>query len=167
MYGEPLDFTDVEDSKWRSHRIICAVLLALYHAVIAAAIVLFPTETESTDTRLAWANEHHFVLVGLFGFLGCALYVSLQFVRSTRASDMPVRWYVLRPLQSVLLSFFIYLSVRAGQHALFSGGGPVDEDNINLYSLGLVAALTGIFSEQAYAKLEELARKAFKVDDPA
>jgi cytochrome bd-type quinol oxidase subunit 2 len=167
MYGEPIDFTKATDRWWRIHRIVCASMLVVYHGVIAAAISLVPTETDSDEAGLAWANDHHFVIIGLFGFLGCALYVSLQFVKATRASDMPIRWYVLRPFQSVLLSFFIYLAVRAGQLTLFSGGGQVDEDNINLYALGLVAALTGIFSEQAYLLLESLARKAFKVDDSA
>lgn len=164
MRGQPEDFTNVEDRTWRLHRAACALLLLLYHAIIAYALVLLPTESDSDESTLAWLTDHQFVFVGLFGFLGCALYVSLQFVWATRESDMPLRWYILRPLQSVLLSFFIYLAVRAGQLTLFSSG-PVDDDHINLYALGLLAALTGIYAEKAYAKLEELARKAFKVEE--
>ena len=165
MQTQPEDFSKLEDKQWRTRRIFCGFVLALYYATIAFIISLIPTDADSADSNLQWVNDHQFAMVGLFGFLGCVLYISLWFVKGNKTADMPIRWYVVRPFQGVLLSFFIYLAVRAGQLAFFSGGGPVDEANINLYSIALAAALTGIFSEQAYAKLEDLAKKAFKVEE--
>lgn len=60
------------------------------------------------------------------------------------------------------MAIFIYFAFRAGQLAFYSAGGEVDEKSINIYTLSILAIVTGMFTEQAYEKLASLANKLFK-----
>lgn len=157
------DFSSLGPKAWNNRRVAIGAYVALCYAAISAIVFYIPVYVESSG-NMAWVNNRHFLFVALFSFLGCVLYISLKFVNGVKTGDMPIRWYILRPFQSILLSFFIYLAVRSGQLVFFSGGESM-ENNINMYSMGLAAALTGIFSEQAYVALEAIAKKMFKVVD--
>ena len=111
------------------------------------------------------------VLMVTFGFIGGVFSITQTFVRTTeklidgkpQRNDLPVSWYLTRPLQSALMAIFIYYAFRAGQLVFYSMEGAPDEKQINVFTLSLLAIIAGAFSEQAFEKLRSIATNILKV----
>lgn len=105
------------------------------------------------------------LLMVTFGFIGGVFSISQTFVRTSQKfidgkpqrNDLPVAWYLTRPLQSALMAIFIYYAFRAGQLVFYSMEGAPDEKQINVFTLSLLAIIAGAFSEQAFEKLRSIA----------
>ncbi len=114
------------------------------------------------------------ILMITFGFIGGVFFITRTFVRTTQRftdnnverSDVAVVWYLTRPLQSALMAIFIYYAFRAGQLVFYSMEGAPSEDQINVFTLSLLAIIAGAFSEQAFEKLQAIASNMFKVEKP-
>ena len=112
------------------------------------------------------------VLMVTFGFIGGVFSITQTFVRTTerlvdgriKRNDLPVSWYLTRPLQSALMAIFIYYAFRAGQLVFYSMEGAPDEKQINVFTLSLLAIIAGAFSEQAFDKLRSIATNILKVN---
>lgn len=113
------------------------------------------------------------IVMVTFGFIGSVFFITRTFIRTSRKpnededirKDMVVVWYLTRPMQSILMAAFIYYAFRAGQVVFFDTENSPKEDQMNIYSLSLLAIITGAFTEQAFDKLQEIATKIFKIEN--
>jgi hypothetical protein len=114
---------------------------------------------------------HPLLLMVTFGFIGGVFFITRTFVRTTQKQvgdeverkDVSVAWYLTRPLQSALMAIFIYYAFRAGQLVFYSMEGAPSEEQINVFTLSLIAIIAGAFTEQAFEKLHSIATDLFKV----
>lgn len=134
-------------------------------------------DTELTTEQIPQKKQktaHPLILMVTFGFIGGVFFITRTFVRTTQKLkkngherfDMAVAWYLTRPLQSALMAVFIYYAFRAGQLVFYSMEGAPSEQQINVYTLSLLAIVAGAFTEQAFEKLHAIATGLFKTDNP-
>lgn len=124
-------------------------------------------EESKPDKKLV----HPLLLMVTFGFIGGVFFITRTFVRTSQKivgdgaerRDVSVAWYLTRPLQSALMAIFIYYAFRAGQLVFYSMEGAPSEEQINVFTLSLIAIVAGAFSEQAFEKLHSIATGLFKV----
>ncbi|HSM97960.1 MAG TPA: hypothetical protein VLS47_03005 [Gallionella sp.] len=131
-----------------------------------------PTDKEPVTVNKAIRGSiPPLLLMVTFGFIGGVFSISQTFVRTAQKFvdgkpqriDLPVAWYLTRPLQSALMAIFIYYAFRAGQLVFYSMEGAPDEKQINVFTLSLLAIIAGAFSEQAFEKLYSVAENILKV----
>jgi hypothetical protein len=70
-------------------------------------------------------------------------------------------WYFLRPVAGIVLAAIFYFVLRAG---LLAGQG--NSKDVSLYGVAAIAALAGMFADQAALKLKEVFETLFKAEDP-
>ena len=73
-----------------------------------------------------------------------------------------VPWYLMRPLLGGLLGLIFYFLMRGGLIALLETP-PQDGGNLDDLALAGISALVGLFSNEAYMKLQEVFSTLFKV----
>jgi hypothetical protein len=105
-----------------------------------------------------------FLIVALAGALGGLIHAIRSL--SVYVGNRQLRWswvayYMLLPLIGVLGGTLFYVVLRAG---LFSPSTEVDQ--ASPFGFAAVAALVGLFSQQAMEKLRELAGQIFTTVDP-
>jgi hypothetical protein len=161
---ERTDFTESSHWKWISRRIGIGLLLFVYYLYALMFITSFiDPDLSLIVTQISGRKTNPYLLMTTFGFLGSVFALSRTFIITQNKIDYPVAWYITRPLQGILMALFIYFAFRAGQLVFFSGGGTeVNEQEINVYTLSILAILAGLFSEHAYAYLFALAQKLIK-----
>ena len=102
----------------------------------------------------------HLQLMLLFGALGAVFMITRTFVRTVDKIDLPVVWYLTRPFQGAIMAIFIYLAFLAGQIAFYSGkGDAVNPNEINVYTISLLAIIAGMFTDHAYTRLLRVAER--------
>ncbi len=107
--------------------------------------------------------DQHLWITATFGFLGGVFFLTRTFIRTTKSGDLPVTWYMTRPLQGTLMAIFIYYAFRAGQLVFYNAEGSADPMAINVWTISAVAILAGIFVEEAYERLYRVAVGLFEV----
>ena len=73
-----------------------------------------------------------------------------------------VPWYLMRPLLGSLLGLIFYFLMRGGLLAVLETP-PEDGGNLDDLALAGISALVGLFSNEAYMKLQEVFSTLFKV----
>lgn len=128
-------------------------------------VVLPENPEEDLGATIAKMEQEPMFLMMVLGFLGSVFFLIRTLVRTRRTYDMPVAWYTLRPFLGMLQAVFIYFTFRAGGDLLYAGESEVA---LNVWTLGTIAIVTGIFSEQAFDRLREFADGALsaKKEDP-
>lgn len=162
---EIIDFTKTPTWKWIVRRVIIGLFLIVYY-VYATVFVLglaFPKSSVGIAIHAQAMVESHLAVMLTFGFLGSVFFITRIFVRTVNKKDLPICWYIIRPLKGVLMALFIYYAFRAGQLVFYSGGGKVDPNAINVYTLSLIAIVAGVFAEEAYTVLYAVAKGIFKI----
>lgn len=161
-----IDFSDLDNWRWIIRRVVIGFLLTLFYsyAVAFGVMVMFTPEpiVPLMPSPFLVVKDNHLITMATFGFLGSVFFVTRTFIVTQNKADYPVAWYLTRPLQGVLMAIFIYFAFRAGQFVFYSGEGQVDEKAINVYTLSILAIVTGMFTEQAYGKLCTIANNFFK-----
>lgn len=102
------------------------------------------------------------ILVSFSGFLGSMIHTSsslVNYIGSGKFRRRWLLWYIVKPFTGAALSIVIYFILRAGIL------NPGESDNLNLYGLVTLAALSGLFSDKATLKLEEIFSVIFKTQD--
>ena len=130
-----------------------------------------PGIENKTEQKTDNTPAHPLLLMVTFGFIGGVFFINRTFVRTSQKlagdvaerKDVSVAWYITRPLQSALIAIFIYYAFRAGQLVFYSMEGAPSEDQINVFTLSLIAIIAGAFTEQAFEKLHDIATKTFQV----
>lgn len=74
-------------------------------------------------------------------------------------------WYWLRIPIGVGLALLVYLVFRAGLFAGSMADTAQVKDTVNPFGFAAIAALSGMYSRQAYQKLEEIFNNLFQVED--
>jgi hypothetical protein len=143
---------------------VAATILLIYGLVAmwpesSAAGQATPTQPQSSIAFLGWhfnlsSDARLFVIVAIAGGLGGMVHTvrSLGWYVGNRELKWSwVPFYVLLPIIGGSLATVFYLVLRAG---LFSTSTPTTDANV--YGFAALAALVGVFSEQALEKLREV-----------
>jgi hypothetical protein len=102
------------------------------------------------------------VLAMVAGALGSFVQASLAFVHWVGVRQLEtswVWWYGFRLFSGAVLAVIVYLGIRGG---LFGSQNATTE--VNAYGTAAFAALVGLFSKQAIAKLQEVFNTLFRTD---
>jgi hypothetical protein len=78
-----------------------------------------------------------------------------------------VWWYVLRPLSGSGLALVFYFAFRGGLLVISTSQDVLKPESINLFGVGGIAGLVGMFSKEATDKLKEIAEALFKKQERA
>lgn len=103
------------------------------------------------------------LLVFLSGATGSFIHSSTSFANfvGTRKLDASwTWWYILRPFIGVSIAFVFYLVFRGG---LLNGNTEIED--LNVFGILTISALTGLFSDRATLKLKEIFDQVFKPKD--
>ncbi|MDH3530025.1 MAG: hypothetical protein OEQ28_10700 [Acidobacteriota bacterium] len=96
-----------------------------------------------------------FLVVLLTGLVGAAIRCVWSFFKHVGIGDFESRWawyYLMLPFGGAALSLVIYFVIRGGFYSSSLGR----DLTLNLYSFAALGTLTGLFSENAMAKLKEV-----------
>ena len=172
------DFSSVSLMFWRIRRIVIGLLLMIYSCYVIFVTFCYainskelleeilkhdPLSLQMIDGYIKLFSQPLIVMIS-FGLMG-GVYTCIRTFVSTakREFDMPVVWYLTRPLQSVLLAIFIYFAFVAGQ-VIFYGGSASNIKDINIFSISLLAILAGMFTEQTYLSLKTISKKVIPAE---
>lgn len=161
---EHIDFSQGSLTTWRLRRIFIGIFLFLYYTygLIFFVALFAPVKWTEADFLFEVQETYHLWITTTFGFLGSIYFVTRTFIRTTQMKDLPVVWYLTRPLQGILMAIFVYFAFRGGQLAFYSGTGSVDAKDINVWSVSLLALLAGAFADEAFQRLYAIATGLFK-----
>lgn len=111
-----------------------------------------------------WTEGAPFVFTLLMGALGSSIMITRQFIRDFEGK--PPIWYVYRLTQGMLMALLVIYGIAAGVIGI-GQDNPINVDEYEeiKYMIGFVAALAGLFSEQAFQKLHDVAKSIFGVAD--
>jgi hypothetical protein len=170
---EMIDFTERSGWRWVPRRLGIGLLIFFYYVYAACFIMVIigflnylkiPHIFGMSKHAISDLMQEPLMLMSTFGFLGSVFVITRTFVRTANKIDLPASWYVTRPLTGVLLALFIYYAFRAGQLVFYSSGGVEGQENeINVYSLSILAIITGIFAEEAYKALYALGKRVLNI----
>jgi hypothetical protein len=114
------------------------------------------TFTIPLDARLIF-------LVMVAGGLGSFVHIATSFSGHVAGGNLTKHWdwwYILRPGIGMVLALIFYLAIRGGFLSVGSEAG-----KINPFGIAGMAALVGMFSKQAVAKLNEVFNTLFKTTE--
>ncbi len=101
--------------------------------------------------------------VVLFGALGSVVTATIEFTKTSHMSRT-ASWYYLSPFMGMFLAGFFFIGIRAGLLTLAGAESQKDQiTNMNFYFF--VAVVSGLFSETAYRKLEDVANTLFSLSN--
>lgn len=102
------------------------------------------------------ADSYMFLVVLFAGMLGALIRGMSSFFKHLGFGDFSFKWtgfYLLLPFTGATLSLIIYFVIRGGFYGGSFGKGLV----LNVFAFAALAALTGLFSENAMEKLRQVA----------
>lgn len=103
------------------------------------------------------ADSFVFLVVLFAGMMGAIIRGIHSFFKHLGLGDFSFKWtwfYLLLPFSGAALSVVIYLVIRGGFYTSSYGEGL----SLNVFSFAALAALTGLFSDNALEKLRQVAR---------
>ena len=103
------------------------------------------------------------LLVALMGFLGNMIHIATSFTTFVGNGTFLrswVLWYFVRPFTAAAMAIIIYFIIRAGFLSYGTGAS-----GVSLYGILSLAALAGLFTDNATLKLKEVFDVIFKVKD--
>ena len=145
--------------------LVCAALAIL---PLYALWAFWPTSgTKNTTSTMTFFGESHkistdirlFVVVALAGALGALMHSMRSLAYYVGHRELKWRWipyYLITLLLGAGLATIIYIVFRGG---LFSSG--TGDQSVNPYGFAAVAALAGLFTEQALEMLRKVATDFF------
>ena len=168
-YVETIDFSD-RKFYWIFRRFLIGLLLVGYTLYAVAFAVVVLAQGGQTQTYVDFgelpATVQHLILMATFGLAGSLYNVTRVFIRTVHKRDYSFSWYITRPTQGILLAVFTYFAFRAGEFVFYNPATEASEiftaPDLNVYTLSVLAILTGLFSEQAYDKLLSMVTKGRK-----
>lgn len=87
------------------------------------------------------------------GILGSTIYITYEYFKPK--APRPLSWFFFRPVMGMFMALAIYIFIRAGQSFSFMGSSTnsMQNENMNPFFISFVAIISGLLSEQAYAKI--------------
>jgi len=104
------------------------------------------------------------LMVLLTGALGSSIFALKSFADYLGDEKLLESWftfYLIQPVEGAGIAFVFYVVVRGG----FFAGTSTDLKTVNMFGVCAIAALTGMFSDTAFQKLNELFDSMFKSKD--
>lgn len=170
-----IDFSGLSRPHWFFRRFVIGSILFTYMLYAIAfffqlALPEYDLFEFSSDGTLPPIPDA--ITVATFGFIGGVFFGARTFIRTTQRRadaqlyrfDLPISWYLLRPMLGSLTAIFLYYTILAGQVVFFVTDGTQQTESVNIYTISLLAIIAGTFTEEAFAKLYSVAKNAFKVD---
>jgi hypothetical protein len=108
------------------------------------------------------SEQRLLILVLLAGAMGSFIHAATSFsnyVGEGKIDRKWIWWYILRPVIGMAVALTFYMIFRAG---LFAG---MQIELLNIYGVLTLAALSGLFTDRATLKLEEIFQSLFKPKD--
>jgi hypothetical protein len=103
-----------------------------------------------------------FIYALLMGALGSSIVITRQYIGDFESRDSV--WYIYRMLQGMIMALLIIYGLAAGMLSLGASEPFVGKNFEEIkYFVGFVSALAGLFSEQAFIKLQEVSKTLFGV----
>ena len=102
-----------------------------------------------------------FIFSMLLGALGSSIVITQQFI--TNYKGQKPAWYLYRLIQGMTIALLIVYGLAAGILSLGGQQQPIDFRSFeqNKYFIGFISALAGLFSEHAFAKLQDISSTIF------
>jgi len=100
------------------------------------------------------------ILTISMGAFGSVIHLTWEFFE--KKEHRRLSWYLFRPFLGAVLAFAIYILLKSGQLVLTnsSGNGNGAQD-LNPYFISFLAIISGILSEQAYARISAAGTRIF------
>ena len=100
------------------------------------------------------------ILAISMGAFGSVIHLTWEYFDKTTRRRLS--WYIFRPFLGAVLAFAIFILLKSGQMVLTNttGVGAGAED-LNPYFISFLAIISGILSEQAYAKISAAGTQIF------
>jgi hypothetical protein len=147
--------------------VIVLICLTLAILILYALWAFWPTTgttSSSTMTFLGWSHRistdiRLFVVVALAGMLGALMHSMRSLAYYVGHRELKWRWipyYTITLVVGSGLATIIYIVVRGGFFASSTG-----DKSVNPYGFAAVAALTGLFTEEALEMLRKVATDFF------
>jgi hypothetical protein len=144
--------------------LVCVTLAVLILYALWAFWPTTGTTTSSTMTFFGWSHRistdiRLFVVVALAGMLGALMHSMRSLAYYVGHHELKWRWipyYAITLLVGAGLATIIYIVVRGGLFANSTG-----DKSVNPYGFAAVAALTGLFTEEALEMLRKVATDFF------
>ncbi|ASZ10177.1 hypothetical protein KTO58_24910 [Chitinophaga pendula] len=127
------------------------------------AAVISPAPARHPAARTMHLNTILLVLVAATGFLGSMVHIASSFTNYIGANEFKrswMLWYFVKPFTGAAVAVIFYFVFRAGFLNVGDNGG-----SINLYGIIALSALSGLFTDKATLKLEEIFTVIFKPKD--
>lgn len=108
------------------------------------------------------AEQRIIILVLLAGALGSFIHAGTSFsnyVGQRKIEKSWIWWYLLRPIIGMSVALVFYLVFRGG----LVNDTPIE--TLNIYGVLTMSALTGLFTDRATLKLEEVFQSLFQPED--
>jgi hypothetical protein len=107
-----------------------------------------------------------FIFSMLLGALGSSIVITQQFI--TNYEGQRPAWYLYRLIQGMTIALLMVYGLAAGILSLGGQQQPIDFNNFeqNKFFIGFFSALAGLFSENAFSKLQDLSRTLFGLAKP-
>ena len=144
--------------------------LAVLNKALKEHHATWPTGASSLESK---APDNHddkihlntilLILVATMGFLGNMIHIAASFTSYVGNGTFErswILWYFVKPFTAAALAIIVYFIIRAG---FLSYGS--DPSSVSLYGLVCLAALTGLFTDNATLKLKEVFDVIFKPKD--
>lgn len=128
-----------------------------------ASVSATPSAVRNPAPRTMHLNTILLVLVAATGFLGSMVHIASSFTNYIGANEFKrswMLWYFVKPFTGAAVAVIFYFVFRAGFLNVGDNGG-----SINLYGIIALSALSGLFTDKATLKLEEIFTVIFKPKD--
>lgn len=144
--------------------VVCVALAVLILYSLWAFWPVTGTTSSSTMTFFGWSHRistdiRLFVVVALAGTLGALMHSMRSLAYYVGHHQLKWRWipyYMITLLLGAGLGTIIYIVIRGGLFASSTG-----DKSVNPYGFAAVAALTGLFTEEALEMLRKVATDFF------
>jgi hypothetical protein len=156
--------------------ILGVALIILSILVLYSLFSFWPSDLSGAESK-SWSEETNYfnnvfelkseqrvlLLVMLSGALGSLIHVTSSFSNFVGNQKLDISWswwYILRPFIAMGIALIFYMIFRGG---LFTS--EMEIEKLNLYGTLSISALSGMFSDRATLKLEEMFESIFKPRD--
>jgi hypothetical protein len=163
--------TDRETDEPRPIGTFATAIIAVYLVLIVLGLLFvlvcfWPNGGTGWNQRATPCDFDLLWIVAVAGALGSSIHALRSFYWYVGHGKLVWRWlamYILLPFGGATLGLVFYLVIRGG---FFTPGTASDSNVTSPYGFAALAALVGLFSEQAMLKLKEVAETLFKPPAP-
>lgn len=144
--------------------------LTAYFVVLGLLLIIGVIAVGWGGVALGSIEVHLATIAALAGGLGALVQSIASFITYAGERQLYsswVWWYLMRPVTGSGLALIFYLAFRGGLLVISTSQDVLKPESINLFGVGAIAGLVGMFSKEASDKLKEVAEALFKKQERA